>query len=262
MAGDLYNYVAKNVLDSIVKYEVAGVTKVLALPRVSTGNFNRQPELTRLTTSNCQAVTVTAKRVETEIDPVCALTFGSLGLPLLSLSQDRQWATVASTTDGEYYRSDLDVPADGVIPAVTSGTLGYDITADAVSYASYIDANGLSTPLVQGTYAGFNAASDPLKFAVGANGAMKFGEDLWGKSVSISVTQTLTNVHELSNVPYTNLSLKVRAALVNLYVYEWLFPSVSIDTAGERSFSAAETQVNFFVNGNYNVRVVGKLAPC
>ncbi|MGC8715164.1 MAG: hypothetical protein ACP5RH_22500, partial [Leptodesmis sp.] len=127
---------------------------------------------------------------------------------------------------------------------------------------SYVDSNGLSTALTQGTYATFDATDTPLGFAVGANGAMKFGQALWGKSVTIAIPLPSTSFNTLGNLPYTNLSAKMRVALNNLQVFEWVFPSITIDTSGDIAFAAVDAEVGFFVNGTYSVNVFGKLNPC
>ena len=262
MSGDLYNYTAKAPVDSAVSWtDGLGVKHVLALPVAAGGTFNRQPELQRITKANCQALTVTAKRVEIGEDPICTLRFGTLSMPLLGLRTNRRWESAASVS-GFYFRSDLDVPADGVIPALATGYLGFEVVADAVSRAAYIDTYGLSTDLTQTNFSGFSPSGTPLGFAVGGNGALRFGQSLFNKSVSIEIPVTYTSLFQLGNLPYTSLALKVRTALVNLEVYEWLFDSVSINTQGDINFSAAETELQFFVEGNYTVRLYDKLAPC
>lgn len=262
MAGDLFNYVAKAPVDSVLTWTDTNSTKhVLALPIAAGGTFNRQPELQRLTKANCSALTVTAKRVEIGEDPICTLRFGALSMPLLGLRANKQWESVSSVS-GYYFRSDLDVPSDGVVAALASGRLGYEVVADATSKAAYVDTYGLSTDLTQSNFSGFDAASTPNNFAVGSAGAMKFGQNLWGKSVSIEIPVTYTSLYQLGNLPYTSLSLKVRTALVNLEVYEWIFDSVSINTQGDINFSAAETELQFFVEGSYTVRLYNKLVPC
>lgn len=262
MANDLFNYVIKSPINSLVSWvDSDGNRSVVALPIASGGSFNRQVELQRLTTINCQGLKVTAARVEIGEDPTVKLTFGGTSLPLLGLRTNRRWQTATLTT-GTYSRSNLDVPADGLIPAAPSGYLGHGVAEDAVSRASYVDSNGLSTNLTQGTFATFDATATPLQFAVGANGAMKFGQGLWGKSVSIDIPLPSSSISQLGNLPYTSLSLKCRVALVNLQVFEWVFPSVTVNPTGDIAFQAADSELNFFVNGSYDVNVYGKLEPC
>ena len=262
MANALFDYVIKSPLDSLISWtDSLGNRSVLALPIASGGTFNRQPELTRLTTVNCQGLKVTAARPEVGEDPICTLTYGGTSLPLLGLRTNRRWETATSTTL-EYYRSNFDVPADGVVAALASGVFGHGTVADVASKAAYVDANGLSTNLVQGTFATFDAAATPLGFAVGANGALKFGNGLWNKSVCLAVPLPSTSFNRLGNLPYTQLSLKVRVALVNLQVFDWIFPSVTVNPQGDINFASADSELSFFVQGNYDVNVYGKLAPC
>jgi len=262
MANDLFNYVAKAPVDSAISWTESNGTKhVVALPVAAGGTFNRQPELQRLTKANCTALTVTAKRVEIGEDPICTLRFGALSMPLLSMRTNRRWESVSSAT-GFYFRSDLNVPSDGVVAALDSSRLGFSVVPDATSKASYVDSFGLSTDLTQATYSGFSTSGTPLGYGVGAAGALIFGQSLWGKSVSIEIPVTYTSFYKLGNLPYTSISLKVRTALVNLQVYEWLFDSVSINTQGDINFSAAESELQFFVEGDYTVRLYDKLVPC
>ncbi|MCC5622702.1 DUF2945 domain-containing protein [Nostoc sp. CHAB 5715] len=57
--------------------------------------------------------------------------------------------------------------------------------------ASYLDENNLSVPLVQGTFATLDLDTATLSFAVGANGALKFTDDLIGKFVSYEIPYTI-----------------------------------------------------------------------
>ena len=262
MANDLFNYVIKSPVDSLISWIDSGsVRHVISLPIASEGSFTLSPEIVRLTTISCLGEKVTAQRVTTGTDPKIKLKYGGTGLPLLGLRTNRQWQSATSTTL-EYYRTSYDVPSDGVVSALTTGYLGYGITADAVSKASYIDPNGLSVDLTQQTYGTFDASATPLGFAVGANGAMKFGQTLWNKSIAIAIPLPSTTFNTLGNLPYSNLAAKMRVALTNLTVFEWVFPSISIDTTGDIAFAAQDSEVGFFVNGSYSVNVFGKLNPC
>lgn len=259
---DLFNYVIKSPVDSLISWtDSNNVRSVLNLPIASAGTFTLNPELVRLTTISCLGEKVTATRVQTGTDPRLELTFGGTSLPLLGLKTNRQWASATSTTL-EYYRTAFSVPADGLVPAIATGYLGNGIVADAASRASYIDTNGLSVNLTQGTFATFDAAATPLGFAVGANGALKFGQTLWNKSIAIAIPLPSTNFFTLNNLPYTNLQAKMRVCLTNLTVFEWVFSSVSIDTTGEVPFAAQDSNLGFFVNGGYTVNALGRLNPC
>lgn len=263
MANALFDYVIKSPLDSLISWtESNGTRHIVSLPIASGGSFNRQVELQRLTTVNCRGLKVTAARPETGEDPQVKLTFGGNSLPLLGLRANRRWETTSTSNTLEYYRSNFDVPADGVVPGLVAGYFGHGILENAPAKASYIDAYGLSTDLAQTSYSNFDPSATPRGFAVGRNGALKFGSELWNKSVSFAVSLPSTAINRLGNLPYTQLSLKVRVALVNLQVFDWIFPSVTINPQGEINFQAADSELNFFVHGDYEINVYGKLAPC
>jgi hypothetical protein len=262
LANSLFDYVIKSPVDSLISWvDGSSVRHVLSLPIASEGTFTLGPELVRLTTIDCSGQKVTATRAQVGVDPKLKLKFGGIGLPLLGLKLARQWQSQTLTTL-EYSRTAYDVPSNGVVAAQTTGTLGYGIVADATSVASYIDTAGNSTDLVQGTFGTFDAAATPLGFAVGANGALKFGQTLWNRSVTITVPLPSTTVKNLSALPYTGLAAKMRVALINLQVIEWVFPSISIDTTGDVAFSGQDSELNLFVNGSYNVNAYGLLNPC
>lgn len=258
MPTQTYDKVIKGQVRSVI--EDLSTNTLLVMPEGTTGSFNPGVELGEIESTNCRGVRVTAKRYETAAKPTFSLTVPRAP-DVLALALNRKFDTVASGSLA-YYQSSFVVPADGIVAARTTGTFGFEVTADAVSKASYMNDSGFSTALVQGTYASFDEEATPLGFAVGAAMAMKFGEDLYGATVSLSIPVTVTNYYETGALSYVNLSLKAAMVALDQSLIEWEFPSVSIDNTQEINISEGQQQISFFVNGDYTVRYIDKLNPC
>lgn len=85
----------------------------------------------------------------------------------------------------------ITVPIGGAIPAALTGYAPKGTVADTglnadppTSFASYTDETGASTALTQVSYTGFTGTTDN-QFAIGADGALKFSDNLVGEFVTV-----------------------------------------------------------------------------
>jgi hypothetical protein len=85
------------------------------------------------------------------------------------------------------------VPDSGIIPAATgTNVLGKGITANATAYASTSETGNI-TPLTQNTFEGHATWRTTLNnFAIGADGAIAFSNNLVGKIVTVVIPATIT----------------------------------------------------------------------
>lgn len=127
-------------------------------------------------------------------------------------------------------------------PAKAAGELGYAVAADAVSQASYLNGE-LSAALTQVNFATLDPAVDTLSFAVGANGALKFTNDLIGKSVGYRIPATYTNVTTLGENAFKKFSVDILMIQDDYKMFNIHLPEVDVRRdAGDVTFGQ-EVQV-------------------
>lgn len=178
--------------------------------------------------------------VPTAAMPMLNLSYSSWKAPKFITSTGYQEGLGTFAMD---YVNDFKVPVGGVIAGVANGFYGYEITEDAVGYASYAD-TGSSLPITQVNYGTFNAAVDDT-FAVGANGEFKFSTNLEGAYVSVRAAvnvagvgygSTLTGEFEID---YTVVDFENRITYVKIY-------NAVIDVTGKAYNPESETlDINF-----------------
>lgn len=266
MAKEIYR-TAKGVSDIVITD--LDTDRLLVLPAASEISFNPGVTQQEVMTSTALGEMAIADRYTKEIKPTLKAKFGVNAHPeLLGLKLGRKFTAGTSTLESQR-RSGFLVPNSGLVSAATTGLEGFGIAADVESKLSYFDpVTKLSVIADQGTFATFDEAATPLGYAVGANGAMKFGEDLVGKYVSFELPiGSITNVLTLAQTPFTNLSVSVVVIDTALVVWHWLFASVTPDITSEISLNSSEIDLPFFVNyaGGCNlleVKCLGQTRSC
>jgi hypothetical protein len=255
-----YDNAQKSIVYAVIKDLTTGM--LLVLPPPSGGQFETGIELTAIEAVNCEGITSTVKRFQAKQDPKVSLTFGAKTPDVVCLALGRKLQANASGTS-QMDASSFQVPSDGLVPAVTTGTMGFGIAANAVATASWQNAEGVSEALVQDpTFATFDPAAvgSTKKFAIGANGEMKFGNELRGRRISMEIPYSITNVYNLGSA-YNNLAIRVGVIDIALRQWQWIFPSVSIEP-GSINLVEPEQESSFFVNGGYDLRFMRQLHPC
>jgi len=258
----------KGVRDIVITDLDGTSPRVLVIPAASKATYSPGVTQAEVLSSSSTGETVVVDRYVTEKKPTLTLELGVKGIPeVLGLKLGQKFAS--GSRDVFVERSNLLVPASGVLTAATTGIEGFGVAADAVTIASYYDpVTGLSVPLTQGAFAGFDPTADPLKFAVGANGAMKFGNSLIGKYVSFRIPNTaLAGVQYLSSTPFVNLSLSMVVLNSDNKVVKWTFPSVTPDITADLPINEPTISIPFFINflGGcelFSVEFIGQLSIC
>jgi len=219
----------------------------LLLPTASQITYDTGIELADVEGKSCQGVTITRARYPTTEKPKVTLTFPNVP-ETIALKLNRQF-TARTAVGSSIFQSDFIVPPDGIVAAKPVGTLGNGVTANAESKAFNLNAAGVTdpTPLVQGTFATFDAEATPLGFAIGADNAQKWGEDLWNSTVSFEVPTVIASLSSLGNLPYSALDLRLAFVTIDgKSLLTIAFSQVSVDSTGSINFGEGQTEVGFF----------------
>lgn len=246
MAKEIYR-TAKGVSDIVLTDLDTG--RLLVLPAASEVSFNPGVTQQEVMTATAVGEMAVADRYTKEIKPTLKAKFGvNANSELLGMKLGRKFTNGTSTTQ-QKRRSGFLIEAN-TMPAATTGLEGFGILADAVSKLSYYDpVTKLSASSTQGTFATFAPGTTLTGFAVGADGAMKFGNDLVGKYATFEIPiASITNVLTLSQAPFTNLSATAVVIDTALEVWHWRFASVTPDITSEISLNNSEVEIPFFVN--------------
>lgn len=250
---------------SVVIKDLDDSDRLLVLPSASEASFNPGATQLEVVTSGPTGEMVVAQRYVSERKPTVNVTFGVTFHPeLLGMSFGQKF--VRGNRDTAIEQSNFLVPASKVLNAATAGLEGYGIIEDEPSKMSYY-VDSLSVNLTQGTYASFDSAATPLGFAIGANGAIKFGDGLVGKYVSWSIPVTLVNILYMSQLPFQNFSATMIGIGTDNSIQRWHFPSVTPDVTAEKPLNQPTLNVPFFVNfaggcSLLDIEFLGQIASC
>jgi len=230
---------------------------VLAPP--AQASYDTGIELAEVGTLNCSAEQVTAVRYPSTVKPKFNLSFGTQSMDLLGLKFGRRFSQITRTVRLSRY---LQVPADGVVAAATSGQIGFGIAANLATRASYLDDNLKSIALTQAAdFATFNAASTPLQFAIGANNAQVWGQSLWGRYVHYDMPVSLSNVYGLSSSSITTVAIRLGVIDLLGKFSIWEFTG-SPDTTGSIPIGEGQQDLSFFLSDVPAVTYTNQLLPC
>lgn len=252
MATGFYDYSMKGIVECALKDKTTGVYFVLPAP--AGGNFDPGIELGAIEESDCEGVTTNAKRFASKRDAKATLNFGAklpemIGLRL-GKALKKQTTSLADVETGHFL-----VPASGIVTSAIAGYMGFGITANAASVASFQNEDGVTEALTQDSdFSAFDveAVGNAKKFAVGANGALKFGTAAQERRVTIEIPFSTSAFYSLGD-DLINLSLRVVGVNLLLQKIMWTFPDVSIEP-GAVDLKEPTQEIGFFVNGNYDVR--------
>lgn len=237
------------------------VPLALVLPPASGGTFNTGITQEELNSVNCRGEIVVAARYTKENKPTIELEF-SQSPEVLMMALNRRAKVTSSPSGITYARSAFEVPASGLVAAAPAGTLGNGVAADVASInASYQNTAGFSIKITQGTFSSFNATTTPLGFAIGADGAMKFGDTLKGRPVSFEYPVTVSSVTELGTNLLT-LGLQLSFVTLQQQIFKLIIPNVSVDASGSIPLAEGKLNLKFNIEGDYNLQYLGMLNPC
>lgn len=253
------NQAQKGHVASVVYLKSEQIPFNFPVPSGSTVNLSAQQQ--ELTESNCRAVIQNVFRSTSQQDYTLELQYGYKLPDLIATALGRRIEN-ATNVDSLWGMGAITVPdvASPSYAAVSSGTWGFGIVEDAPGDASYLNEDGVSIKLTQQAFAAF-VPTTPLSFAIGANGALKFSEDLRGRR--FSVDQVAIQIAEMYRLGGALGELAISLYLINndFKLVRWDFPSATINPQSINNSDAAQS-LQFFVSGEPNYEVLRQLWPC
>lgn len=251
-------------LKGIVRMAVKDLNtgNVLVLPTAAGGTFDPGVEFATVEESDCEGITFVSKRYVSKRDSKVTLQVPKIP-DTMAMRLGKKMGLASATDSTEYTVDHFTVPANGLVTGVSSGYAGFGIIENAIATAAFNNDDGITEPLVQDTnYSSFNEASvgNAKKFAVGANGAMKFGTATRGRKVTVTVSYPTSAYYGLTT-DLVSLSLKIECVDLLLRRQAYIFPSVSIEP-GAIDFKEPQQELSFFVTGTYDFRVYQQLSLC
>jgi hypothetical protein len=259
---DFLNKAQKNIVEIALVDVSVTPNIILALPQAAGGVYQTGSENGEIEEISCLGVKVRGKVYPTVSKPAFQLNFGAKTPELIGLKLNRRFNAAGSTTQ-YLVRNKFKVPSTGTVAAAPVGTFGNGITADpAGAIGSYMTEYGVTDDL---TYEDFatDITAMTTTFAIGANGALKFSDDLKNAQVSIKYPVASQTVRELGSTPYTQLEMFARVILLDGTMTTWYASDISIDSTGDISLEESTQQLTFFVNGNIAYTTHGTiLSPC
>lgn len=220
--------------------------RVLVLPNPAglSKNFNIEERMYKAFTPGSNGILQTVDVQKISEDPQFTMTIPAITPEILSMRYGRKLET-AATVNRFVSASNYSITGN-TVPAANTGELGYAIAADPVgATASYLsgDNNKESQPLTFSTFATFDPVAESLSFAVGANGAMKFSNDLIGKIVAYKIPATYSNITVMGEGKFDRFSANLTVVENNGQVVNFYMPEAVIrPAAGDITFGE-ETQI-------------------
>jgi hypothetical protein len=212
--------------------------------------------------------------------PEISLTFPSLLAEIMSLKTGRAFTLQNVDT---FYSKKLVVPANGIVPAVTTGFDGFGIEENALANAAVLR-GGRSVQLVQtipvapAVYTPLTAAVNTfnvgenrlLQFSINDGVAPTIGQSLAGQFVSIKVAESLSQVLVLSEESFINFGMILSFVDINLSIWRLTIPSVAVNltASGNLDFGAEGVEVSFRITYDgtkctpFDIVRTGKLVKC
>lgn len=161
-------------------------------------------------------------------DPQITLTFPSPLPNMVAMRFDRALETSASEVL-EVSNSNLLVTGSGSYPAVATGQYGFEIAADEPNAVAAVHNDaGSEDQLTLSTFSTFDPVLETTSFAVGVNGALKFSNDLIGKTVSYSIPATYTNVLKLGDGAWSRFKMVVTMLNNDRSITQMVVPEAEI----------------------------------
>lgn len=148
----------------------------------------------------------------------------------------------------------------------TENVLFY-VALDEISSGSVMR-NHISVPLTQQSFASFNPATND-SFAVGAQGAFRFSENLLRSSVSLNVPTTLPQVTNLveGNVPQYSVEATFVTSQDELVHVSIPRVALSVENTGLQPFESPRDQTFKIIRvagqcSSYSIRLLQKIVGC
>lgn len=224
-----------------------GVVRALLKPTNAVIEDN--PDVQKIVGSDALGRDTNIGSVINGFKPVLTLTYPGANLDLYAMQRGRKVLT------GTF--NDLVLPKEMQVTkasyaGATTGKVGFGIAADAVAFASTQDENLETVELTQEAFATFDGAT-PNSFAIGANFARKFSDDLVARRAFVQIEvpmATATSARNLSeeSLGPQKINMLVKASNDNVTLVK--IPNAIVDPSGSRLDPKAENiEVKFDLSG-------------
>ena len=178
--------------------------------------------------SNELGVEVPVRQIVSREDPTIQVTFPRKNLDALSQGLNRKWVKAGSSTPVAVRFIRQFTPTANTTPAATTGLEGFALTADPAGARASANLAGVSEALTLDVFATIDPVVDTKSFAVGANGALKFTNDVVGSPVVVDVPYTINGLYYLGEQPFANLSLTITLIMDDFKLIQMRFPRAAI----------------------------------
>jgi len=244
MANQLYGGI-KKLTDTIITDLSATPARRLVVPNCMLNSYNQGIDIEEVFASSPLGEDTLVDLFPTQRNPTISVTFPKKTPETLGMKLGYRFEQSA-TMDVRIARNGFLVEANAYDPA-TLGFEGYNVALDATAYASYLDPSNISVPLTQLAYTGFDPVASTLSFAVGADGALAFSDDLNGLYITYDIEATWTTKGlELTENLFDRFSVAFVMVQNDLSILRLEFPEVVIDPSdGDISFEDATMPVTF-----------------
>lgn len=178
--------------------------------------------------SNELGVEVPVRQINSREDPTIQVTFPRKNLDALSQGLNRKWTKAGTTTPVAVRYVRTFTPTANSYAAATTGNEGFALTADPAGGRGSVNLAGVSEPLTQATFAGFAPATATKSYAVGANGALAFSNDILDNPVTLDIPYTINGLFYLGEKPFNNLALTFTMIMDDFKLVQMRFPKAAI----------------------------------
>lgn len=221
--------------------------ELLVMPKPATFSIQENPIQRRLPTTDSAGYSTFQGAFKKGYDWQMLLSYANLQPEILQFRLARKFKNVSNKVST--FQRTIYVYANQIPGAATADVAGHSITADNTAAKASVKEGNFSTPLERVPFASLDPEDDTMSFAIGANFALKFSNDLIDKTVAVSCPYTIPAAVTLGSevlpryeVNATLVTTSNEAVLVRVFD-----ASVNVEGAG---VSPDEEQVSlpFFIN--------------
>lgn len=219
---------------------------LLVLPKPASFSLIENPIQRRLPTTDSAGYSTFQGAFKKGYDWQMVLSYANLQPEILQFRLARKFKS-ASNKVVKYSRS-IYVYQSAIPAAASTDLIGFSITADNTAAIASVKEGNISTPLTRAAFTNFDEEVDD-QFAIGAAFALKFSDNLIGKTVSVQCPYTIPTSLSLSTdvLPRYEVNGTLVTTSNEAIVFTVYDVVVNVEGAG---ISPDEEQVTvpFFVN--------------
>jgi hypothetical protein len=194
-------------------------------------------------------VKVTATTVIDAEEPLMTLSYGTLNAFTAGLLFGRSFAV--QTLASYLAKNNVLLSGNSIAGATSAGQEGYGLAADPAGAIASQFNNNLDVPLTYVTpYSTFDPVGTTNSFAVGANGALKFSNNLIGYPVSWLIP--VPTASRLALTGNTFFDFNVKVFFLDLQNRVSLFEATSVKPVLGKNFDPSAESVDIELRVNYD----------